>query len=201
MKRDISLRSCAVAFLSAGFLAFGMYHVHSVADITEGGVLGAVLLIHHWLHISPALSSLVLNALCYLFGWRTFGKSFVVYSIAAALGYSAFYFVCEQFPPIYPQIAEMPLLASVVGSIFVGVGSGLCVRVGGATSGDDALAMSLFKVTKVPIQWIYLVSDLVVLVLSLSYIPLSRIVYSLLTVILSGQIIGLLQNGSGTAKQ
>ena len=201
MKRDISLRSCAVAFLSAGFLAFGMYHVHSVADITEGGVLGAVLLIHHWLHISPALSSLVLNALCYLFGWRTFGKSFVIYSIAAALGYSAFYFVCEQFPPIYPQIAEMPLLASVVGSIFVGVGSGLCVRVGGATSGDDALAMSLSKVTKVPIQWIYLISDLVVLVLSLSYIPLSRIVYSLLTVILSGQIIGLLQKGSGTAKQ
>lgn len=201
MKRDISLRSCAVAFLSAGFLAFGMYHVHSVADITEGGVLGAVLLIHHWLHISPALSSLVLNALCYLFGWRTFGKSFVVYSIAAALGYSAFYFVCEQFPPIYPQIAEMPLLASVVGSIFVGIGSGLCVRVGGATSGDDALAMSLSKVTKVPIQWIYLISDLVVLVLSLSYIPLSRIVYSLLTVILSGQIIGLLQKGSSTAKQ
>ncbi len=201
MKRAISLRSCAVAFLSAGFLAFGMYHVHSVADITEGGVLGAVLLIHHWLHISPALSSLVLNALCYLFGWRTFGKSFVVYSIAAALGYSAFYFVCEQFPPIYPQIAEMPLLASVVGSIFVGVGSGLCVRVGGATSGDDALAMSLSKVTKVPIQWIYLISDLVVLVLSLSYIPLSRIVYSLLTVILSGQIIGLLQKGSSAAKQ
>lgn len=201
MKRDISLRSCAVAFLSAGFLAFGMYHVHSVADITEGGVLGAVLLIHHWFHISPALSSLVLNGLCYLFGWRTFGKSFVVYSVAAALGYSAFYFVCEQFPPIYPQIAEMPLLASVVGSIFVGVGSGLCVRVGGATSGDDALAMSLSKVSKVPIQWIYLISDLVVLALSLSYIPLSRIVYSLLTVILSGQIIGLLQKGSSAARQ
>lgn len=201
MKRGISLRSCAVAFLSAGFLAFGMYHVHSVADITEGGVLGAVLLIHHWFHISPALSSLVLNGLCYLFGWRTFGKSFVVYSVAAALGYSVFYFVCEQFPPIYPQIAEMPLLASVVGSIFVGVGSGLCVRVGGATSGDDALAMSLSKVSKVPIQWIYLISDLVVLALSLSYIPLSRIVYSLLTVILSGQIIGLLQKGSSAARQ
>lgn len=201
MKRDISLRSCAVAFLSAGFLAFGMYNVHSVADITEGGVLGAVLLIHHWLHISPALSSLVLNGLCYLFGWRTFGKSFVVYSVAAALGYSVFYFICEQFPPIYPQIAEMPLLASVVGSIFVGVGSGLCVRVGGATSGDDALAMSLSKVSKVPIQWIYLISDLVVLALSLSYIPLSRIVYSLLTVILSGQIIGLLQKGSSAARQ
>lgn len=193
MKREISLHSCAIAFLSAGFLAFGMYNIHSVADITEGGVLGAVLLIQHWFHISPAFSSLLLNGLCYLLGWRTFGKPFVAYSAASAAGYSLFYYVCEQFPPLFPQIAQMPLLASIIGSIFVGVGSGLCVRVGGATSGDDALAMSLAKVSSIPIQWIYLISDLVVLLLSLSYIPLSRIAYSLLTVILSGQIIGLLQ--------
>ena len=47
--------------------------------------------------------------------------------------------------------------------------------------------------TKIPIQWIYLVSDLTVLLLSLSYIPIRRIAYSLLTVVLSGQIIGILQ--------
>lgn len=196
MTSNIRVRSCLIAFFSAGFLAFGMYNIHSVVNITEGGVLGAVLLIQHWLHISPAISSLVLNGLCYLFGWRTFGKSFVVYSGAAAAGYSLFYFICEQFPPLFPQIAQMPLLASIVGSIFVGVGSGLCVRVGGATSGDDALAMSLSRMTKIKIQWIYLASDLIVLLLSLSYIPMRRIAYSLLTVILSGQIIGLLQGGS-----
>lgn len=201
MKKEISLRSCAVAFLSAGFLAFGMYNIHAVANITEGGVLGAVLLFQHWFGLSPAVSNLILNSLCYLFGWKTFGKSFVAYSAMATLGYSAVYFLCEQFPPLYPQIADMPLAASIVGSIFVGVGSGVCVRVGGATSGDDALAMSLSKVTMVPIQWIYLASDLAVLALSLSYIPLRRIAYSLLTVVLSGQIIGLLQRkGKETAE-
>ena len=193
MKKERSLRSCAVAFLSAGFLAFGMYNIHAVANITEGGVLGAVLLFQHWFGLSPAVSNLILNSLCYLFGWKTFGKTFVAYSAMASLGYSAVYFLCEQFPPLYPQIASMPLTASLVGSVFVGVGSGVCVRVGGATSGDDALAMSLSKVTRIPIQWIYLASDLAVLALSLSYIPLRRIAYSLLTVILSGQIIGLLQ--------
>ena len=201
MKKEISLRSCAVAFLSAGFLAFGMYNIHAVANITEGGVLGAVLLFQHWFGLSPAVSNLILNSLCYLFGWKTFGKTFVAYSAMASLGYSAVYFLCEQFPPLYPQIADMPLAASIVGSIFVGVGSGVCVRVGGATSGDDALAMSLSKVTRVPIQWIYLASDLAVLALSLSYIPLRRIAYSLLTVVLSGQIIGLLQRkGKETAE-
>lgn len=187
------IRDCVITFLSAAFLAFGMYNVHSISGITEGGVLGAVLLIQHWLHISPALSSLVLNGLCYLLGWRTFGKSFLVYSAVSALGYSLCYSICEQFPPIYPQIAQMPLAAAIAGSIFVGVGCGICVRIGAAPSGDDALSMSVSKLTGVPIQWVYLISDLVVLGLSLTYIPLKKIVYSLLTVLLSGQIIGLFQ--------
>ena len=54
--------------------------------------------------------------------------------------------------------------------------------------------MSLSHVTHIPIQWLYLISDLLVLGLSLSYIPLKRIGYSLLTVVLSGQIIGWIQN-------
>ena len=64
---------------------------------------------------------------------------------------------------------------------------------GGATSGDDSLAMSLTHLTGIPIQRLYLISDLIVLLLSLSYIPLRRIGYSLLTVIISGQIIGWMQ--------
>lgn len=193
MNKKNILRHSVISFFSAAFLAFGMYNVHSISGITEGGVLGAVLLIRHWLHISPALSSLVLNGLCYLLGWRTFGKRFLFYSLVSALGYSACYSICEQFPPLFPQIAQMPLAASVVGSIFVGVGCGICVRIGGAPSGDDALAMSLSKLMGLKIQWVYLLTDLLVLGLSLSYIPLRRIGYSLLTVLLSGQIIGLFQ--------
>lgn len=193
MSQKITLRNCLISFFGAGFLAFGMYNVHSISGITEGGVLGAVLLIQYWFHVSPALSSLVLNSLCYLLGWRTFGKVFLFYSGISALGYSAVYSVCELFPPVFPEIASMPLVASIVGSIFVGVGCGVCVRIGGAPSGDDALAMSLSRLTRIPIQWVYLSTDLLVLGLSLSYIPVSKIAYSLLTVILSGQIIGLFQ--------
>ena len=75
----------------------------------------------------------------------------------------------------------------------MGVGVGLCVLAGGAPSGDDSLAMSLSHRTRLDISRIYLISDLSVLALSLTYIPISRIVYSLLTVVLSGQIIGWMQ--------
>ena len=184
---------CLIAFLASAFQAFGMYNIHAISDITEGGVLGAVLLIQHWLHISPAVSGFVLNAACYLLGWRTLGKNFIAYSLISAAGFSSCYWLCEQFPPLWPDIAGYPFAAALIGALFIGIGAGICVRIGGATCGDDALAMSLSHITKVPIQWIYLISDLTVLGLSLSYIPFQKIVYSLLTVILSGQIIGWIQ--------
>lgn len=189
----LKFSNCLTAFLSSALQAFGIYHIHAVSDITEGGVLGAVLLIDHWLHISPAISGFALNAACYLLGWRTLGKEFIAYSLIAACGFSSAYRICEFFPPLWPGIAGYPLLAAVLGALFIGIGAGLCVRTGGATSGDDALAMSISHIIKIPIQWVYLVSDLTVLGLSLTYIPFQKIAYSLLTVILSGQIIGWIQ--------
>lgn len=189
----LKIKNCITAFLSSAFQAFGVYNIHALSDITEGGVVGATLLLQHWFGISPALSSFILNTICFLLGFRVLGKTFIAYSFLAAVGYSVGYRICEQFPPLFPQIANYPLLAAVAGALFIGIGAGLCVRAGGATTGDDALAMSLSHVTKLPIQNIYLISDLSVLMLSLSYIPLNRIVWSLLTVILSGQIIGWIQ--------
>ena len=116
--------SCVAVVLSSAFLAFGLYHVHSFSGVTEGGVLGMTLLLEHWLHISPAVSGFVMNVLCYAMGWRLLGREFIGYSAVAAAGFSAAYKVFEQFPPLWTQLADMPLAASVVGAVFVGVGAG-----------------------------------------------------------------------------
>lgn len=189
----LKLSNCLIAFFSSAFQAFGIYHVHNLADVTEGGVLGLILLLEHWLHISPAITGAILNGACYLLGWRMLGKAFIGYSLFAAAGFSLGYGLFEQFPPLWPALTGMPLAAAILGALFIGIGAGLCIRAGGATTGDDALAMSLSHVTKIPIQHLYLISDLTVLLLSLTYIPPGKILYSLLTVVLSGQIIGLLQ--------
>ena len=182
-----------LALLGSLIQAVGVSSIHAWSSVTEGGVLGATLLLHHWLGITPAATSLLLNALCYLIGWRALGRDFLVYSIISGAGFSLFYALAEPFAPLFPALIASPLAAAISGAVFVGVGAGLCVRVGGAPGGDDALAMALSHWTRVPIQWIYLLTDAVVLGLSLSYIPLGRLAYSLLTVALSGQIIGVVQ--------
>lgn len=187
------LKPYIMLIIGSAILAFGLYNVHSVSNVTEGGALGLTLLFQHHFDISPAISGVILNAICYLIGFKALGKKFIIYSAVAAAGFSAFYAVFECFPVIYPEIADMPLLSAVIGALFVGVGVGLCVRAGGAPSGDDALAMSISKLTKLNIRWVYLISDVLVLGLSVSYIPLSRIAYSLITVIISGQIVGFIE--------
>ena len=196
--KNITLKKCAITLLGSFILAFGLYHVHSISGVTEGGVLGATLLLEHWTGISPALTGGIMNVLCYVLGWKLLGKEFIAYSALATAGFSGTYKICEHFPHLWPGLADMPLVAALVGALFVGVGAGLCVRVGGAPSGDDALAMSISHAAGWKIQWVYLLSDLIVLVMSLSYIPVRRIGYSLFTVLLSGQLIGFVQNFNRT---
>ena len=189
----IKVRNCLILLLGSIIQAIGIYNIHAISSVTEGGVLGLTLLLKHWFDLSPAISSLALNLFCYCLGWRTLGREFIVYSMLSICIYSACYGFLEQFPPFWPGITDFPLMAAILGALFIGIGAGLCVRAGGATTGDDALAMSFSRMFRIPIERIYLISDLTVLLLSLSYIPLGRIVYSLLTVILSGQIIGRIQ--------
>ena len=187
------IRNGLLSVLGGGVLAFGLYNVHSLSGVTEGGALGLTLLLQHWLGISPAWSGLVINFGCYAFGFRALGKPFLFWSAISGGSFSFFYALFENFPRVWPELARMPLAAALIGAAFVGVGCGLCVRAGGAPSGDDALAMGLSKRLRVPIERVYLISDLTVLGLSLSYLPLSRIACSLLTVMLSGKIIGIIQ--------
>ena len=110
------------------------------------------------------------------------------------MGYAAFYTLLEQFPPLLLDLDSVPLVAAIVGAIFVGIGAGIVVRQGGACAGDDALALVISKKFKIKISQAYLFTDMTVLLLSLTYIPFRQIAYSLVTVLLSGWIIEKIQN-------
>ena len=107
--------NCVVAFLSSAFQAFGMYNIHALSDITEGGVLGATLLLEHWFAISPAVSGFVMNAACYLLEWRTLGKQFIACSLIAAAGFSL------ALKSLYERdvLSVLPITALLLNGFFV----------------------------------------------------------------------------------
>ena len=66
--------SCIFAFLASGLQAFGMYNIHALSGVTEGGIFGLILLLDHWFGLSPAITSFVLNSSCYRFKNQIIGK-------------------------------------------------------------------------------------------------------------------------------
>ena len=188
-----ALRTYAVMALGAFILAFGLYNIHVQSGVTEGGILGATLLLHHFFGLSPSISEVVLDLLCYVVAIRVLGRGFAKNAMISTVLYAGFYALLERFPPLVHDLSDHLWLAAVLGALFVGVGVGLVVGAGSACCGDDALALTISRLTGWDVGRSYLITDLTVLTLSLSYIPASRLIWSLLSVTLSSGIISLMQ--------
>lgn len=198
-----TLRACAApamlrqaAFIAVGTAvsSFGVYNIHQQSGITEGGVIGLILLAHRWLGLSPSIATPVLDAACYLFAFRFLGGRFLCLSAASTASLTVLFRIWEQFPPLLPDLSGSPLAAALLGGLFVGAGVGLVIRGGGSCGGDDALALTISRLTKWRVARSYLLTDVTVLLLSLSYIPVSRIIFSLVTVTVSSFLIDFMQN-------
>lgn len=178
----------------AAILSFGIHNVHQQTDITEGGVLGLILIVNHWFGCSPAVVAPLLDILCYIFAFRYLGKDFLKLSLISTLSFASFFRLWEQFPPVLAGFTSHPLSAAILGGAFVGIGVGLVVRQKASCGGDDALALVITKLTGCRISRSYLATDVSVLLLSLTYIPLQHIAFSLLTVTVSSLLIDFIQN-------
>lgn len=190
----ISLKQMALMLLGTAILSFGIYNIHQQTHITEGGVLGMILFVNHWTGLPSSIISPILDLLCYAFAFRYLGKQFIKTSIISTVSLSACFRVWECFPPMLPDLSSHPLLAAIFGGTFVGVGVGIIVKQGGSSCGDDALALSISKITGKRIAQAYMFTDFTVLALSLTYIPVIKILFSLITVTLSSWIIDQIQN-------
>lgn len=176
--------------IGAMILAFGMFNIHNRTHITEGGILGLTLFIQHWTGITPGISGLILDSICYLLGFKLLGKSFLVFAACSSLFFSMWYNLFSFLGYMLPDLSAHPFAAAILGGIFVGVGVGLIVRAGGASGGDDALALIIHKKTPLKLSQAYFFTDFIVLMLSLTYIPILNIACSLLTVTISSFLIG-----------
>ena len=147
LMEGLSVKKVLLIILGAMICTFGIHNIHQQTGITEGGVIGMMLLVENWLGISPALITPVLDIACYLLAFKYLGGRFIKISVISTLSVSLFYKIWELFPHMLPDLSAHPLAAALAGGLFVGVGVGIIVRQGGSSGGDDALALTISRVT------------------------------------------------------
>ena len=120
----------AMILLGAAILSFGIHNIHQRTAITEGGVIGLVLLINHWLGVPASVASPLLDAASYALAFKFLGWDFLLSAGVASVSLAGFYRIWECLPPMLPDLTPWPLAAALLGGVFVGVGVGLIVRQG-----------------------------------------------------------------------
>lgn len=142
------------AFLFA--LAINLFVIPN--DLGEGGVTGVTIILYYVMQWSPSVVSFVINAGLLVIGYRFLSKRTTIYTIIAVIFNSVFLHLTESWTI---QSDEL-MINAIFGGVFVGVGIGLIIRVGGTTAGTTILARIANKFLGWNISYALLFFDLIV---------------------------------------
>lgn len=187
-----TLKSILLIIIGASILSFGSYNFNYQNNVTEGGVLGLLLLMQQIFNISPSITSVIIDFSLFAIGTKFFGKRFLLYSVLSTITFSTTYKIWESVGFLIPSFTNNMLIASILAGIGVGVGVGLVVRGGGASGGDDVIALLGNKLLKLKVNHVYLATDSIVLLMSLVYLDIKQVFFSIIAVTISGKIISII---------
>ena len=188
-----------IIFLGTSIYSFGLVTFNIPNQLAEGGITGVTLIIYNLFHINPALSTLLLNIPLILIGLKIFGLQALVYTLVGTFSLS-FNILFWQMMNITISVEHDLLIAALLAGIFGGIGSGIVYKVGGTTGGTDIIARIIEKKSGLTMGRSLLILDIMVLLLSLSYISLKEMMYTLISVFVFSLVVDIVQEGSYKAK-
>ena len=107
----------AMILLGTAILSFGIHNIHQRTAITEGGVIGLVLLINHWFGVPASVASPLLDAASYALAFKFLGWDFLLSAGVASVSLAGFYRIWECLPPMLPDLTPWPLAAALLGEL------------------------------------------------------------------------------------
>ncbi|KAA9257088.1 YitT family protein [Lactobacillus jensenii] len=170
-------------------------------QLTDGGLSGISLLLFHWWKVNLGFSTIILNIPLILIGFRFLGKKLMIETLWGTICL-AFFLNFWRLIPIRNQLnlEHDLLLAAISAGLLSGLGLGIVFRYNGTTGGSDIIARILQQEKDIKSGKTFFIIDVIVLVLSLSYIDIRHIMYTLIASYIATTLIDIVQQGGNKAK-
>lgn len=186
--------------IGVALTAIALEYFFFPCDIAAGGVSGIGLVVNKVSGLDTSIVVLVLNILLFILAFIVLGKSFGAKSIYATVMLSVFMWIIEKI--LKPGIlTENMFLASVFGSILLGMGAAIVFHQGASTGGTSIIAAIISKFTPICIGISVLLTDSFVCLLAISVFGVDKGLFGFFSVILIGLIIDKFIDGFNTCKQ
>ena len=186
--------------IGVALTAIALEYFFFPCDIAAGGVSGIGLVVNKVSGLDTSIVVLVLNILLFILAFIVLGKSFGAKSIYATVMLSVFMWIIEKI--LKPGIlTENMFLASVFGSILLGMGAAIVFHQGASTGGTSIIAAIISKFTPIGIGISVLLTDSFVCLLAISVFGVDKGLFGFFSVILIGLVIDKFIDGFNTCKQ
>lgn len=150
-------------------------------SIVTGGVAGIAVVLEPLLHIPAQWSINAIMLLMFVAGTLCLGRAFAVKTVISTIAYPLFLNLFLALPGFTPGDMD-PILASLYGGVFSGIGVGLVMRVGASTGGMDIPPLVLHKFTGLPLSPLVFATDVLTVALGLVACGPNRVCIGLLSV-------------------
>lgn len=164
--------------------------------VIDGGITGISIMISHITGIKLGIFLFLLNLPFVYLGYKQFGKTFAISTIYGIIMLSIF---ATYFHPI-PPFTEDILLATIFGGIFLGVGVGLVIRIGGALDGTEILSIVISKKVPFSVGEIVMFINLFILGSAGFVYTWDRAMYSILAYVIAAKAIDIVITGMEETK-
>jgi uncharacterized membrane-anchored protein YitT (DUF2179 family) len=203
-KLFIQLHTIIPIIAGSAIYAFGLLYFIIPNELMEGGVTGITVLLNYAFNISPSISTMVLNIPLFLVGMKILGKRQSIYTGLGIGSLTLFLWLFEALIDrgyVVPfQTEQDYILAALYAGVTLGAGLGIVFRFGGTTGGSDIIARIINRKFGFSMGQIILSLDILIIGLSLFFIPLERILYTLVAVFIASKVIDFIQEGAYAAK-
>jgi uncharacterized membrane-anchored protein YitT (DUF2179 family) len=161
-----------------------------------GGVSGLSLFVHYiFPFMSVGVNNFLLNIPLFVVGWLFVGRRFFFYSLAGMTIFSAALLIHVPAFPIHD-----PLLKALTAGIISGVGSGVILKSLGSGGGLDILSVILLKRFSMRIGTTVMVFNCALMVASLFRFSLDIVLYTLIYLFVTTQLVNLVVTGLNQRK-
>ncbi|MHB9701317.1 YitT family protein [Enterococcus hirae] len=194
-----TVKEVVMIMVGTSIYAFGLVYLNIANHLAEGGVSGITLILRALFGIDPAYSTLLINIPLILIGGKILGKRSLAYTVLGTVSLSAFLWIWQRVP-LQINLQHDLLIVLLLAGLIAGTGSGLVYRMGGTTGGSDIIARILEKNYGISMGRSLLVLDVIVLLASLTYIDLKRMMYTLIVSYVFSRVIDSILDGGYSAK-
>ncbi|WP_028547870.1 YitT family protein [Paenibacillus sp. UNC451MF] len=178
--RSIIVIIIGSALVSISFNLFLIPH-----QLLSGGISGISMIVGYLTGWNIALLYFISNLPVVIWGLMKIGRKFIILSVISVI-------VTSWFMDIIPKhaIAQDEILAAVTGGVLVGIGAGICMRVGGSTGGFDIIGSIITQKRDFPLGTsLFVLNGVVIIALGYLKENWDLALYSMLSIFISGKII------------